>query len=208
LSTDIKVARGSAPDAGFAESSESNASLPETAGHLTALISGARRQGQEILELNRRPGFSLRREDILSLLAVRLKNLVPHESMAVYCPRNGALAAEFVSGENFRLFSSLTIPDGEGLSGWVAQNHKAILNGNPSVEPGYLNDPTKYSTLRSALAVPLEGASGVAAVLALYRADQDAFTPDDLRVVEAIGAGLGIAIENAGKRKAAAVGAG
>jgi GAF domain-containing protein len=56
--------------------------------------------------------------------------------------------------------------------------------------------------------VPLEGASGVAAVLALYRADQDAFTPDDLRVVEAIGAGLGIAIENAGKRKAAAVGAG
>jgi putative nucleotidyltransferase with HDIG domain len=207
LSTDIRVARGSAPDAGFAESSESNADLPLAAGHLTALLSGARRQGQEILELNRRPGFSLRREDILSLLAVRLKNLVPHDSMAVYCPKNGALAAEFVSGENFRLFSSLTIPDGEGLSGWVARNHKAILNGNPSVEPGYLNDPTKYSTLRSALAVPLEGASGVAAVLALYRADQDAFTPDDLRMVEAIGAGLGIAIENAGKRKASAVGA-
>jgi putative nucleotidyltransferase with HDIG domain len=208
LSTDIKVARGSAPDAGFAESSESNADLLEAAGHLTTLLSGARRQGQEILELNRRPGFSLRREDILSLLAVRLKNLVPHDSMAVYCPKNGALAAEFVSGENFRLFSSLTIPDGEGLSGWVAQNHKAILNGNPSVEPGYLNDPTKYSTLRSALAVPLEGVSGVAAVLALYRADQDAFTPDDLRVVETIGAGLGIAIENAGRRKASAVGAG
>ena len=207
LSTDIKVARGSAPDAGFAESSESNTNLSEAAGHLTAVLSGARRQGQEILEVNRRPGFSLRREDILSLLAVRLKNLVPHEAMAVYCPKNGALAAEFVSGENFRLFSSLTIPDGEGLSGWVAQNHKAILNGNPSVEPGYLNDPTKYSTLRSALAVPLEGASGVAAVLALYRADQDAFTPDDLSVVEAIGAGLGIAIENAGKRKASAVGA-
>jgi hypothetical protein len=208
LSTDIKVARGSAPDAGFAESSESNADLPEAAGHLTALLSGARRQGQEILELNRRPGFSLRREDILSLLAVRLKNLVPHDSMAVYCPKNGALAAEFVSGENFRLFSSLTIPDGEGLSGWVAQNHKAILNGNPSVEPGYLNDPTNYSTLRSALAVPLEGISGVAAVLALYRADQDAFTPDDLQVVEAIASKLGVAIESAGKVKASAAGAG
>ena len=128
--------------------------------------------------------------------------------MAVYCPRNGALAAEFVSGENFRLFSSLRIPHGEGLSGWVAQNHKAILNGNPSVEPGYLNDPTKYSTLRSALAVPLEGAAGVAAVLALYRADQDAFTADDLRVVEAIGSGLGAVIESAGKPKSSAVSAG
>ena len=208
LSTDIKVKRGSAPAAGFAESADTDENSSEAGGHASALILAARRQGQEILELNRRPGFSLRREDIFSLLAVRLKNLVPHDSMAVYCPRNGALAAEFVSGENFGLFSSLQIPDGEGLCGWVAQNHKAILNGNPSVEPGYLNDSAKYSTLRSALAVPLEGASGVAAVLALYRAGQDAFTPDDLRVVEAIGAGLGMAIEKAGRAKASAVGAG
>ena len=139
---------------------------------------------------------------------MRLKHLVPHDSMAVYVPKNGVLAAEFVSGDNFRLFSSLRIPEGEGLSGWVAQNHKPILNGNPSVEPGYLNDPTKYSTLRSALAVPLEGTAGMAAVLALYRAGQDAFTADDLRVVEAIGSGLGVVIESAGKPKAAAIGAG
>src|ERR1700686_962931 len=208
LSTDIKVERGIAPAAGFAGSPDTDKNESGAGGHSSALISAARRQGQEILELNRRPGFSLRREDIFSLLAVRLKNLVPHDSMAVYCPKNGALVAEFVSGENFGLFSSLTIPDGEGLCGWVAQNHKAILNGNPSVEPGYLNDSMKYSTLRSALAVPLEGASGVAAVLALYRAGQDAFTPDDLRVVETIGAGLGMAIEKSGKAKASATSAG
>ena len=112
-----------------------------------------------------------------------------------------------MSGENFRLFSSLRIPLGEGLSGWVAQNHKAILNGNPSVEPGYLNDPTKYSTLRSALAMPIEGSSGMAAVLALYRSAQDAFTAEDLRVVEAVAAGLGGAIGAAGKLKAASVAA-
>jgi GAF domain-containing protein len=81
------------------------------------------------------------------------------------------------------------------------------LNGNPSVEPGYLNDPTKFSTLRSALAVPLEGKSGVAAVLAIYRAGQDAFTADDLRVVEAIGAEIGIAIDDARTPKPLAIGA-
>ena len=128
--------------------------------------------------------------------------------MAVYCPKNEVLAAEFVSGENFRLFSSLKIPHGEGLSGWVAENHKAILNGNPSVEPGYLNDPTKYSTLRSALAVPVEGAAGVAAVLALYRAAQDSFTSDDQLAVEAITAGLGVVLERAAKLKASRAGAG
>ena len=128
--------------------------------------------------------------------------------MAVYCPRNGLLIAEFVSGENFRLFSSLKIPHGEGLSGWVAQNHKAILNGNPSVEPGYLNDPTKYSTLRSALAVPIEGVSGVAAVLALYRAGQDAFNKDDLRILETIGSQMEPIIRGDAKLKAVGSAAG
>lgn len=208
LSIDIKVERGSAPAAGFAESAEADAGTFKPGGDAVSRIAAARLHGQEILELNRKSSSSLRTEDILSLLAVRLKQLVPHDSMAVYCPRDGSLAAEFVSGENFRLFSSLRIPEGEGLSGWVAQNHKAILNGNPSVEPGYLNDPTKYSTLRSALAVPLEGPGGVAAVLALYRAGQDAFTADDLGVVEAIGAGLGVAIATAQRPKAAAISAG
>jgi putative nucleotidyltransferase with HDIG domain len=208
LSTDIKVERGLAPDAGFAESAQADAKTSAPVRQVTALISAARAQSQEIVDLARQPGSALSAEDILSLLAVRLKHLVPHDSLAVYCPKNGTLSAEFVSGENFRLFSALRIPDGEGLSGWVAQNHKAILNGNPSVEPGYLNDPTKFSTLRSALAVPLEGTSGVAAVLALYRAAQDAFTAEDLRVVEAIGAGIGIAIERVRTPKASAIGAG
>ena len=207
LSTDIKVERGLAPDAGFAESSEPEAAAVG-AGAAGERISAARRQGREILDLARQPGSTLGIEDLLSLLAVRLKHLVPCDSLAVYCPNGDALTAAFVSGENFRLFSSLRIPDGEGLSGWVAQNHKAIVNGNPSVEPGYLNDPMKFSTLRSALAVPLEGNTGVAAVLALYRSAQDAFTQDDLRVVEEIGAGLGIAIEAAARPKATATTAG
>jgi len=208
LSLDIKVERGSAPAAGFAESAEEDANASAPAGDAIARIGAARQQSQEILELNRLRGFSLCAEDILSLLAVRLKHLVPHDSMVVYRPKNGALAAEFVSGENFRLFSSLRIPEGEGLSGWVAQNHKSILNGNPAVEPGYLNDARKFSTLRSALAVPLEGTAGVAGVLALYRARQDGFTADDLSVVEAIAAGVGVALESAGKPRASAIAAG
>ena len=90
------------------------------------------------------------------------------------------------TGENFRLFSSLEIPLGQGLSGWVAENRKPIINGNPSVEPGYLNDPSKFSTLRSALAVPLEGTAGVVGVLALYHAEKDAFARDHLRILLAI----------------------
>lgn len=203
LSTDIKVVRGSAPAAGFAPSEEIDDGPRQGRGEVNALVAAAQRASREILELSRQPGVALRVEDIFSLLAVRLKHLAPYESIAAYCPQGNLLIPGFVSGENFRLFSSLRIPLGEGLSGWVAENHKAILNGNPSVEPGYLNDPTKYSTLRSALAMPIEGANGIVAVLALYRAAQDAFTPEDLRVLEAIASGLGKALESAAQDKAA-----
>ena len=203
LSTDIKIARGSAPDAGFVESPKTSAT-PAMGLDTVARLALAKHGGNEIVDIRGQCANAIGVEDILSLLAVRLKHLVPHDSLAVYRPDGDLLIPAFVSGDNLRLFSSLRIPLGEGLSGWVAQNHKPIVNGNPSVEPGYMNDPTKYSTLRSALAVPLEGKSSIAAVLALYRAGQDAFTPDDLRVVETVGAELGNAIEAASNSKASA----
>ena len=35
---------------------------------------------------------------------------------------------------------------GEGLCGWVAENCKPIVNGNPQVEAGYVVDPGKHTT--------------------------------------------------------------
>jgi putative nucleotidyltransferase with HDIG domain len=208
LSTDIKVKRGSAPDAGFAKSFRTAENRSPRSLDGNGLNTAAQRGAQEILELTHLGGFFLRPEDLYSLLSIRLKELVPYDAMAVYCLKNETLVPAFVAGENFQLFMSLRIPLGEGLLGWVAENHKAIVNGNPSVEPGYLNDPTRYSTLRSALAVPIEGSARTAAVLALYRAGQDAFTPEDLLVLEALTSGMGAAIESAAKPKAAATGAG
>ena len=201
LSTDIKVERGSAPAAGFAETRDSDvvsASCPDFDERLGL----ARKQSQEIVDLIHKAGPSLQLEDIFALLSVRLKESISHDAVAVYCPTGDNLIAKFAGGDNARLFSSLRIPMGEGLSGWVAQNHKAILNGNPSVEPGYLNDPTKYSTLRSALAVPIEADAKVVAVQALYRTGQDAFSRDDLRILEEIAGRLGAAIAEAARPKA------
>jgi len=203
LSRDVKVERGLAPAAGFAESAPAVTHPAELRGDFLSSIAAARQEAQALFELSHELGTSLSLGDTLSMLSVRLKRLAPYDSMAVYLVKEEELVAEFVSGDNFRLFSSLRIPMGQGLSGWVAQNDKPILNGNPSVEPGYLNDPMKYSTLRSALAVPLAGAAGVVAVLALYRAQQDAFTKDHLRILLAIGSKLGFTIENSLKYQVA-----
>jgi len=204
LSTDVKVERGLAPAAGFAEPEKSFAQ--ESAKEYVTVMAAARREAEALSEFGLKLGGALSLEDTLCLLAVRVQHLVAHDSMALYVVRNEVLIPEFVSGENSRLFSGLRIPVGEGLSGWVAQNAKPILNGNPSVEPGYLNDASRFSTLRSALAVPLEGTSSVVAVLALYRVRADAFTRDELSVLLAMGSKLGLAVEDAlrGSRASAA----
>ena len=59
LSTDIKVERGLAPDAGFAESAESAASISGSERRIPrALISAARQQGQEMHRIQS-PGWRL-----------------------------------------------------------------------------------------------------------------------------------------------------
>lgn len=200
LSVDTKVERGEAPGAGFEQHDLPSDFKSERKDYLSS-IAAARQEAQVLYELTHDLGTSLRLDDTLSMFSVRLKRLLPYDALAVYIRYGNLLTAEYVSGDNFRLFSSLKIPIGEGLSGWVAHNNKSIVNGNPSVEPGYLNDPTKFSSLRSALAVPLQADSGVVAVLALYRAQQNGFAKEDLRIVLNASSKLGFSIENALKFK-------
>ena len=206
LSTDIKVERGLAPDAGFAESAKPTASTISARDSNIDAVS-AIDQVREIVGLVGESAH-LTAADVAALVALRLRVLVPFDSLVLYSSDGEALVPEFIIGENSRLFSSLRIRIGDGLCGWVAQTHKAILNGNPSVEPGYINDPNQSSSLRSALAVPLVGAKGVAAVMALYRASADAFTTDELGVVEAIVDRVGSVIADVAAPKASAVSAG
>ena len=166
-------------------------------GDVLDLISSARQEAQALFDLSRDLGASLSLSETLSVLAVKLQNLIPHDAMAVYIVRGTHLIPEHVSGEDFRSLASLQIPMGEGLCGWVAQNQKVIVNGNPAVEPGAASDPMKVTRLKSALAAPLLGLKGVVGVLALYRLEASSFTSENLRVLLAVTSKTGLAVENA-----------
>jgi diguanylate cyclase (GGDEF)-like protein/putative nucleotidyltransferase with HDIG domain len=195
LSKTVKVERGLAPATGFERSEVTQAGL-ENADFLTSIAS-ARQEAQTMFELSQDLGISLSLSETLSVLSMRLRRMIPYDSIAVYVNRNGWLLPELVSGENFRLLSALKIRVGEGLCGWVAQNCKPIVNGNPQVEAGYTVDPAKHSTLQSALVVPLEGLNGVVGVVAMYQTARDAFTPDHLRILLAVASKVALSVENA-----------
>ncbi len=186
------------PAAGFEQESAVHRPVVAERDFLNS-IAAARHEAQMLFELSHDLGNSLSLEDTLSVVSARLRRLVPYDSIAIWMLENDVLVPKHVSGDDFRLFSSLEIPLGQGLSGWVVHNRKPILNGNPSVEPGYLNNPARFSTLRAALSAPLEGINGTVGALSLYRAEPDAFNRDHLRIVLAIAPKIAMSIENAVK---------
>lgn len=195
LSKSVRVERGQAPAAGFERTDPTHGPV-ENADFLTSIAS-ARQEAQTMFELSQDLGVSLSLSETLSVLSMRLRRMIPYDSIAVFVNRNGWLLPELVSGDNFRALSSLKIRVGEGLCGWVAENCKPIMNGNPQVEAGYSFDPAKHTPLQSALVVPLEGLNGVVGVLAMYQANRDAFTPDHLRILLAVASKVALSVENA-----------
>ena len=199
LDLDVQVVRGEAPDAGFAAASETknDAEQQPCTPDILNLIANASAEAQGFFEAARDLGSSLSLEETLSVLMTRLRLLAPWDGAAVYLLRDETLHPAYVTGEDFHLFSSLRIPLGEGLSGWVASNSRPIVNGNPSVEAGYLNESAKFSFLQSALSIPLQGTEGVVGVLTLYKREKDAFTRDHLRILTALATKVALCVENA-----------
>ncbi len=180
LSTGIKIDRGAAPAAGF-EATKAAVNTSQDLVNFHHSITEAERHGRALAELLQALGDCTSRGQAFALTRDGLRQILSYDVMAVYERCGERLVPVYFDGEDYRLFASLEIPLGMGLSGWVAENGRAIVNGNPSVEPGYLGDPTKFSTLRSALAVPLEWHSGVIGVLSLYHQERDAFSTEHLR---------------------------
>jgi putative nucleotidyltransferase with HDIG domain len=182
LSTDIKVERGASPAAGF---EETTADLI----HIHRALQGT--DESALLELLDEPLTGRTASQVFAALCTRLAGAIPYRALVIYLRQGDRLVPEFLDGDAQQQFASLEIPLGMGLAGWVAEHHKSIINGNPSVEPGYLNDPTKFSTLGSALAVPLEFPGHPCGVLSLYRRDRNAFRTSELNLLRLVATRVG-----------------
>lgn len=188
------VDRPAAPSSGFAELP--NDAEVRSTSFLTSIIS-ARQEAQLLFELAQMLGNSLSLKETLSVVAVRLKAMIPHDSIGFFVCQDGMLIPEYFHGVDYELFGSIRIPVGQGLSGWVARNEKPVINGNPAAETAHLGIASRVTTLQSALSVPLRGSDRVAGVLTLYRREKNCFTKDHLRMLLAASSKLGVSVENA-----------
>jgi putative nucleotidyltransferase with HDIG domain len=189
LKTDITILRGAAPGAGFAPEHVAKGPIElEPHGQPAAVISLL----AGLLEK------AATAHEVKSLLLSQLPALVPHECLAVYLRAGDVLLPQFIAGAAAAAFSRMQIPLGEGLSGWVAEHARPIVNGNPTVEPNCAADTGILNASSSALAIPFFGRNGsVLGVLTLYSAASAAFSNDDLGTLEALEPRLSQAMQRA-----------
>ena len=84
----------------------------------------------------------------------------------------------------------------EGMIGWVAQSGESLLANDVSQEPHYLPDELLPET-ESELTVPLKVEGRVVGVLDVQSNELNAFSEEDIFVLETLGHQVAIAIENA-----------
>ena len=215
LNTEIEVWRGAAPGAGFEQDSSTDKPAhsmeqsfepgsratsdgSRSSGSPLELIAEATREAQAIFEMSQMLGSSLSPNETISVMSSRLRRLVPFDCLAVYLKIDEALSMQYIDGDGARCLSSDPLPLGEGLSGWVAHCGKAILNGNPKVEPNYMVKRNLGTQLSSALSLPLfDLSSEIFGVLTVYSGAPDAFSRDHLRILQAVESKFSLSLENA-----------
>lgn len=86
--------------------------------------------------------------------------------------------------------------DGNSLNAWAARANEAVLVNDVSQDPRFLADEQLPET-RSELVIPLRAGDELIGTLDLQRAEKDAFTPEDVLVLQSLGDQIAVAIENA-----------
>lgn len=160
-------------------------------------IVSARQETQLLQALAAELAQAARLDEVAQAIHKSLSQKIGYDTLGIYIRRNAEMEPIYFLGAHESLFTKKAFPLAEGLSGWVAQHRNPILNGNVAVECCYANNSQILYNLQTALAVPFEGKGGTAGVITLYHMDRNAFSQDDLRIMEAASLQIGPAIEAA-----------
>jgi diguanylate cyclase (GGDEF)-like protein/putative nucleotidyltransferase with HDIG domain len=160
-------------------------------------IVSARQETQLLQTLANALTHSLGASEVTSAIQDAVKQMIAHDTLAIYVGRGAKLEPIEIVGEYSYLFGRDAFPIEKGLSGRVVQHGTSILNGDPCMEFGFKNDSVVVYKLQSALAVPLAGPKGMIGVLTLYHTDRHAFNRDHLRLLEAVSQQVAPAVESA-----------
>jgi putative nucleotidyltransferase with HDIG domain len=138
-----------------------------------------------VRSLARAVGGDASLSDVGALAWMMIRSVVPCTSMALFTndDRQDSVAVCFAAGAHAGTLKQVRKLRGAGISGWASATRRGVLNADASLDLGP-DAGTLLPPLRSALAVPLTCDGACVGVLALYASTPNAFSEDQLRLLE------------------------
>ena len=123
--------------------------------------------------------------DVGALGWMLLRNVVPCASVALFVndDRYDAVTVRFAAGAHASHLRKVTKARGAGIAGWVSATKRGALNAEASLDLGDVAGAMSPPLL-AALAIPLTHEGACVGVLALYASTPNAFSEDQLRLLE------------------------
>jgi diguanylate cyclase (GGDEF)-like protein/putative nucleotidyltransferase with HDIG domain len=161
-------------------------------------IALAHREIYALYEIAQAMGTSLGVADTMALIAAKLSNLVPFSCAALflYDETSETLRCRFATGTDAEIIQQISVHTGEGLTGWVARNRRALVNARPSADLEAAGLRNTTTTLQSALVCPLLFADRFIGTLSVYHVDAAFYRDDHRRLLDRVSEQAAAVINN------------
>ena len=162
-------------------------------------IAQAHRELHHLYDVARSMGTSLGLVETMILVSGKLRPLVPFSCCALFLRHDDAdgLRCRFATGTDAAVIRSLTLHEGQGLAGWVAQHRRPLVNASPDADADAAGlTASETLELASALLYPLEFGDRLIGVLALYHVQPEFYTTEHRRRLGRVAEQLSAVVTN------------
>ena len=161
-------------------------------------IALAHREIYALYEIAQAMGTSLGVADTMALISAKLSNLVPFSCAALflYDEESESLQCRFATGVDAEIIQQIKVQNGEGLTGWVARNRRALVNARPSADLEVAGVSASATTLQSALVCPLTFGERFIGTLSVYHVDAAFYRDDHRRLLDRVSEQAAAVINN------------
>ncbi|HZJ33624.1 MAG TPA: HD domain-containing phosphohydrolase [Vicinamibacterales bacterium] len=161
-------------------------------------IAVAHREIYALYELAQTMGTTLGVSETMGHIASKLSRVVPFAacSLFLYTEEDDTVQCRFASGTDAELLQPLVLKSGEGVTGWVVRNRRALVNGRPSSDL-HAAGSVHTTTLESVLVCPLVSGNTIFGTLAVYHTTEAFYADDHRRLLERVCEQASAVIRNA-----------
>ena len=190
----VPVTDESGPVAGFADVRRQSA--PAWVFHNISLATQEMRALHDIAQTL---GTRLSVNDTMALLTAKLNRLIPGSCWVLFLHdrTEDVLRCRFATGLSADAASRLTIPFGDGASGWAARHRTAVLNATAARDFEAAGVPASGRPFQSALSYPLVDGDELIGTLTVYHTEHEPFREEHRHVLDHVSPQVASVLRNA-----------